>query len=270
MTARRDRRRARDRRRHPRAPQGGPAPPHRRGPVRRRPRPARRPLAGDGPQPRRPRPHPLDRLRRAPAMPGVRQVPHRRRPADEWADPMPCAWPVTEDMKNPPHFPVAVDKACFVGDIVAVVVADSRTARPTPPKPSSSTTSRCRRSSTSKTPWPTGSSSTTTSARTRATRGRSAPTPTPSSRLRRRRPHRQRALRPAAAHPDGHGAPRRRASCPSPHNGDYTIYSATQIPHILKIMLGHHRRHPRAQDPRHRAGGRRRLRLASSTCTPRS
>ena len=47
---------------------------------------------------------------------------------DAWAAPMPCAWPVTEDMKDPDHWPVAVDKACYVGDIVAVVVADSRYA----------------------------------------------------------------------------------------------------------------------------------------------
>ena len=41
---------------------------------------------------------------------------------------MPCAWPVTEDMKNPDHRPVATVKANFVGEIVAVVVADSRYA----------------------------------------------------------------------------------------------------------------------------------------------
>ena len=46
----------------------------------------------------------------------------------DWAAPMPCAWAVTPDMKNPEHYPVAVDKACYVGDIVAVVVADSRYA----------------------------------------------------------------------------------------------------------------------------------------------
>ena len=46
-----------------------------------------------------------------------------------WAAPMPCAWPVTADMKNPPHFPVAVEKACYVGDAVAVVLAkDDRIA----------------------------------------------------------------------------------------------------------------------------------------------
>jgi carbon-monoxide dehydrogenase large subunit len=27
---------------------------------------------------------------------------------DDWKAAMPCAWPVTEDMKNPPHYPLAV------------------------------------------------------------------------------------------------------------------------------------------------------------------
>jgi hypothetical protein len=43
-----------------------------------------------------------------------------------WAAPLPCAWPVTEDMVNPPHHPVAVEEAKHVGDIVAVVLAESR------------------------------------------------------------------------------------------------------------------------------------------------
>jgi len=46
----------------------------------------------------------------------------------EWGAPMPCAWPVTEDMKNPEHFPVAIGTACYVGDAVAVVVAESESA----------------------------------------------------------------------------------------------------------------------------------------------
>ncbi len=45
-----------------------------------------------------------------------------------WATPMPCAWSVTEDMLNPPHFPVAVDSVNYVGDAVAVVLARSETA----------------------------------------------------------------------------------------------------------------------------------------------
>src|SRR5437763_16886251 len=59
----------------------------------------------------------------AAGMPGVVAVFTGAQLRDEWAGAMPCAWPVTEDMKNPEHFPVAVDEACYVGDAVAVVVA---------------------------------------------------------------------------------------------------------------------------------------------------
>ena len=62
------------------------------------------------------------------AMPGVRAVLTGDDLAGAWTGPMPCAWPVTEDMKAPEHYPIARGKACYVGDIVAVVVADSRYA----------------------------------------------------------------------------------------------------------------------------------------------
>ncbi len=45
-----------------------------------------------------------------------------------WAAPMPCAWPVTADMKNPAHYPIAVAKAAYVGDGVACVLATSEAA----------------------------------------------------------------------------------------------------------------------------------------------
>ena len=45
--------------------------------------------------------------------------------ADEWAGSLPCAWPVTEDIKMPPHYPLAIDEARFQGDGVAVVIADT-------------------------------------------------------------------------------------------------------------------------------------------------
>ncbi len=41
---------------------------------------------------------------------------------------LPCAWPVTEDMVHPDHPPIAVDEVRHVGDAVAVVVARSRAA----------------------------------------------------------------------------------------------------------------------------------------------
>ena len=46
--------------------------------------------------------------------------------ADAWAGSMPCAWPVTEDIKMPPHFPLASEETRYQGDGVAVVVAESR------------------------------------------------------------------------------------------------------------------------------------------------
>ena len=59
-------------------------------------------------------------------MPGVRQVLTGEDLRDAYLSSMPCAWPVTDDMKAPEHWPIATGKACYVGDIVAVVVADSR------------------------------------------------------------------------------------------------------------------------------------------------
>jgi carbon-monoxide dehydrogenase large subunit len=46
--------------------------------------------------------------------------------ADDWSGPLPMAWPVTEDINNPPHWPLAKDKVRHAGDGVAVVVAESR------------------------------------------------------------------------------------------------------------------------------------------------
>jgi carbon-monoxide dehydrogenase large subunit len=46
--------------------------------------------------------------------------------ADDWAGGMPCAWPVTEDIKMPTHFPLAIDEARYQGDGVAVVLAETR------------------------------------------------------------------------------------------------------------------------------------------------
>ncbi len=39
---------------------------------------------------------------------------------------LPCAWPVTEEIKVPTHWALARDKARYAGDAVAVVVAESR------------------------------------------------------------------------------------------------------------------------------------------------
>jgi len=64
-------------------------------------------------------------LSEASAMPGVVAAFTGADLLDEWAAPMPCAWLVTEDIHNPPHYPLTPDVARYVGDGVAVVVANT-------------------------------------------------------------------------------------------------------------------------------------------------
>jgi carbon-monoxide dehydrogenase large subunit len=59
--------------------------------------------------------------------PGVLTVLTGRDVADEQGS-LPCAWPVTPDMVNPGHPSIAVDQVNHVGEAVAVIVARSKTA----------------------------------------------------------------------------------------------------------------------------------------------
>jgi carbon-monoxide dehydrogenase large subunit len=72
---------------------------------------------------------------RAREMPGVVALLSGEDLAGEWAAGLPCAWPIstrkfpdpsTEDPRVPDHFPLTRDKARFAGDAVAVVVAKTR------------------------------------------------------------------------------------------------------------------------------------------------
>jgi aerobic carbon-monoxide dehydrogenase large subunit len=156
---------------------------------------------------------------------------------DHWAAPMPCAWPVTEDMRNPEHLPVALDKACFAGDIVAVVVGESRSAvadaidtvvvdyDPLPAVVDLEDAVSDRvvihdalGTNTSYT-WeliPDADA---------VDRAFADAAHVVSER------YVQQRLIPAAMEPRGV------AVVPLPHSGDVTVYSSTQIPHILKVML---------------------------------
>jgi carbon-monoxide dehydrogenase large subunit len=172
------------------------------------------------------------------ALPGVRQVLTGDDLAGEWAAPMPCAWPVTEDMKNPHHRPVAVGKACYLGEIVAVVVAESRSAavdavdavivdyEPLGAVVDLDDALADRvvihdelGTNTSYT-WALCPDKDAVDA------AFAAATHTISEDFVQQR------LIPTAMEPRGV------VVVPAPHNGDYTIYSSTQIPHILKVMLG--------------------------------
>jgi len=61
------------------------------------------------------------------AMPGVVAAFTGAELAGEYS-PLPCAWPVTADMKSPRHLPLAIGTVNFVGDGVAVVLATSEYA----------------------------------------------------------------------------------------------------------------------------------------------
>ncbi|MEY2455936.1 MAG: aerobic carbon-monoxide dehydrogenase large subunit [Acidimicrobiaceae bacterium] len=172
------------------------------------------------------------------AIPGVRQVLTGADLRDSWAAPMPCAWPVTPDMKNPEHFPVAIDEARYVGDIVAVVVAESRYSAQDgadavvvdyDPLPAvvdleDALSDRVL----------VHESLGTNSSYTWAL----IPDPDAVEQAFANAAHTvkeryiQQRLIPDAMEPRGV------VVVPQPFGGDVTVYTATQIPHILKVMLG--------------------------------
>ncbi len=62
----------------------------------------------------------------AKGMPGVLAVWSGEDLASEWIGGLPCAWPVTEDIKIPTHWPVTKDVVHHAGEAVGVVVAETR------------------------------------------------------------------------------------------------------------------------------------------------
>jgi len=175
----------------------------------------------------------------AAAMPGVHSVLTGADLAgmDLWVAPLPCAWPVTDDMANPPHWPVAPEIVHHVGEIVAVVLADSRyqaadavervvvdyeTLAPVASIDQAVADADHAHDDleTNKAytwaidPDPDGTQAAIdTAAHTVSVR------------------FDQQRLIPTAMEPRGVLA------VPSPMGGDITLYSATQVPHILKVML---------------------------------
>jgi carbon-monoxide dehydrogenase large subunit len=60
------------------------------------------------------------------ALPGVVDVVTGAELRDLLAAPLPCAWAVTEDMVAPEHWPLAIDEVRYVGDGITAVLAESR------------------------------------------------------------------------------------------------------------------------------------------------
>lgn len=150
---------------------------------------------------------------------------------------LPCAWPVTEDIVLPGHPPIAVDEVRYAGDPVAVVVARDRYAAadaleavevdydPLEPvldleaaladdAPLVHSDKGTNRSYV----WPLATGESFAAVRERA------------EVTLRRRYHQQRLIPNAME-------PRAVVVTPLAASGEYTVYSATQIPHILRIML---------------------------------
>ena len=172
----------------------------------------------------------------AKASPGIVAVYVASDLQSEWAGPIPSAWQVTPDMKSPAHYPLASTKVNYVGDPVAVVVGNS------PNEVADAValvdvsyeelpavvdleealtdsnviheelgTNKCYVWELN--PNPQGIEDAFKSA----------------AHVVKERYIQQRLI-PAAMEP------RSVAVVPSPMGGDYTLYSATQIPHILKVM----------------------------------
>jgi carbon-monoxide dehydrogenase large subunit len=177
-------------------------------------------------------------LSAARAMPGVVAAYSGADLAGEWAAPLPCAWPVTPDMQSPPHYPLAVEEVAYVGDGVAVVVADSEAAArdaalavvvgyeelPAAVDLEDAASDRVLAHRTLQT--------------NRAYTWELMPDPAAVDRafaeaaVTVSERYVQQRLIASAMEPRGV------CVVPQPFGGDLTVYSATQIPHILRTMLG--------------------------------
>lgn len=150
---------------------------------------------------------------------------------------LPCAWPVTDDMHNPPHLPVATGEAKYAGDAVAVVLADSRYAAADgaaavvvdyEPKQAAIDLAAAAEPNSPLVHESLGTNASYTWELT--------PDPAAVQKAFAEAEHVieerfvQQRLIPAAMEPRGV------AAVPSPAGGELTLYSATQIPHILKVM----------------------------------
>ncbi|MFV0257168.1 MAG: xanthine dehydrogenase family protein molybdopterin-binding subunit [Acidimicrobiales bacterium] len=175
----------------------------------------------------------------AAAMPGVHTVYTGADLAGMglWVAPLPCAWPVTPDMVNPPHYPVVDGEVHHVGDIIAVVLAESRYQAADAaeqvvvdyePLPAVASLAAARDDAHQ------AHSDLVTN---KAYRWELIPDPDALDQAFADAVHRvtceftQQRLIPAAMEPRGVLA------VPAPYGGDLTLYSASQVPHILKVMV---------------------------------
>lgn len=172
------------------------------------------------------------------AIPGVVAVYTGKDLQSTWAGPMPCAWPVTPEMKNPPHFPLAIDKVCYVGDGVAAVLATNETASrdaldaiDVEYEPLKAVVD-LEEALSDKTIIHEGlgtNKSYTWNLKVEATEG-CVDAAFAAAKYKIKERYVQQRLLPMAMET------RAVAAVPQPFGGDITLYSSTQVPHILKVM----------------------------------
>ncbi|GGV66054.1 xanthine dehydrogenase family protein molybdopterin-binding subunit [Streptomyces thermoviolaceus] len=150
---------------------------------------------------------------------------------------LPCAWPVTEDMVLPDHPPLAVDEVRHAGDPVAVVVARDRYAaadaleaievdyEPLPP------VMDLEAALAEDAPLVHAAEGTNRAYVWPFTAGEDYETVRQRADVVLTRRYEQQRLIPNAMEP------RAVVVTPLAASGEYTVYSATQIPHILRVML---------------------------------
>ena len=113
------------------APQGGPAADHRPHPLDRQHPAARACCTSRWCAARSPtRRSPAIDTERGQGRAQRRRRAHRRRPRRRRRASCINAWPITPDQVTPDHLPMAVDRVAFAGEIVAVVVARTRRRGP--------------------------------------------------------------------------------------------------------------------------------------------
>jgi len=172
------------------------------------------------------------------ASPGVVAAYNGADLAGMWASPMPSAWAVTPDMKNPAHYPLAVAKACYVGDGVACVLATSEAAARDAvelidvqyePLPAVVDLEDALTDRVVIHPELGTNTSYTWDLKIEGTEGQVDQAFANAAYTVNERYIQQRLI-PMAMEP------RAVAAVPQPFGGDMTLYSATQVPHILKVM----------------------------------
>ena len=177
-------------------------------------------------------------LAAAAAAPGVVAAYSGTDLAGLWASPMPSAWSVTTDMKNPAHYPLASTKACYVGDGVACVLATSDVAARDAldlidvqyePLPAVVDLDDALSDRVVIHPELGTNSSYTWDLKIEGHEGQVAEAFAAAAYTTSERFVQQRLI-PMAMEP------RAVAAVPQPFGGDMILYSATQVPHILKVM----------------------------------